>query len=122
MQTTARAWVIDPSLLATYSADAATVQDRFSSAYLVSTAARAISAVAQLRERAEATQRRLATLTVETEIAFESPRALRAFAHDLQARIAELAQRYHHAGGRAYQVVALAYPRPARKTAEHAPG
>jgi DNA-binding transcriptional ArsR family regulator len=122
MQTTARAWVIDPSLLATHSVEAATVQDGFSSAYLVSTAAHAISAVAELRERAEASRRRLATLTVETEITFGSPRELRTFARDLQACIAELAQRYHRAGGRRYQVIALAYPRATRKAAEHAPG
>jgi DNA-binding transcriptional ArsR family regulator len=120
LQATARAWVIDPSLLATHAVEAATVQDRFSSAYLVSTAAHAISAVAELRERAEATQRRLATLTVETEIAFGSPRELRAFARDLQACIAELAQRYQRAGGRRYQVIALSYPRAASKPTEHA--
>ncbi len=121
LQTTARAWVIDPSLLAKHSVEAATVQDLFSSAYLVSTAAQAISTVAELRERAQVTRRRLATLTVETEITFGSPSDLRAFTRDLQACIAELAQTYQRAGGRKYHVLALAYPRATRKAAEHAP-
>lgn len=122
VQRTARAWVIDPSLLATHSVEADTVQDRFSSAYLVSTAAQAISTVAELRERAQTTRRRLATLTVETEIIFGSPRELGAFAHELQACIAELAQRYHRTGGRRYHVLALSYPRATKKAAEQASG
>jgi DNA-binding transcriptional ArsR family regulator len=114
LRTTARAWVVDPALLAAQGVNPSELQDSFSSAYLVATAARSISEVALLRERAEAAKQRLATLTIDTQIAFASPRNMRAFAHDLQACLAGLVARYHHAGGRRYQVVVLSHPRPAR--------
>jgi len=45
--------------------------------YLIATAARLIRSVAALRQRAGAANQRLATLTLETEIAFGSPRDLK---------------------------------------------
>jgi DNA-binding transcriptional ArsR family regulator len=109
-RTTARAWVVDPAVLGELGTAAANLRDRFSSAYLIATAARLIRSVAALRERAGAANQRLATLTLETEIAFGSPRDLRAFTRDLQACIAELTARYQHPGGRRYQLVVASHP------------
>lgn len=111
VRVTARAWVVDPSLLAAHGFDADELQDQFSSAYLVSTAARLIGDVATLRERSKLAKRRLATVTMETQIAFGAPRDLRAFVHDLHVCLADLTAKYQRAGGRPYRVVLAAHPR-----------
>jgi DNA-binding transcriptional ArsR family regulator len=110
LRISARAYVVDPALLGVPAADAADVRDRFSSAYLVGAASRVIRDVAVLRERAAAAGQRLATLTLETEVAFASPADLRAFADELQAAVADLAVRYHTPGGRRHQLVAGVHP------------
>jgi hypothetical protein len=76
----------------------------------VATAARVVGDVAALRERAEAADQRLATFSLEAEIAFASPRDLRGFLLDLQACLAELTARYQRAGGRRHRLVVLAHP------------
>jgi DNA-binding transcriptional ArsR family regulator len=87
--------------------------DRFSAAYLVSTAARVIRDLATLCLRARKAGKRLATLTLETEIRFASAESRAAFAEDLTASIAHLAAKYHNEraeGGRRFRVVSAAYP------------
>lgn len=113
LRPTARAFVVDPALLAAPGTGAEPPgrrRDRFSSAYAVAAAARVIRDVAVLRERALAADQRLATLTLETEIAFASPRDLRSFADELQAAVAELVARYHRPGGRRHRLVAASHP------------
>ena len=93
--------------------------DRFSAAYLVSTAARAIRDLASLWLRARRAGKRVATLTLETEIRFASAESRSAFAEELTASIAQLAAKYHNEsaeGGRRFRLVAAAYP--ALKTEE----
>ena len=113
LRATSRAWVIDPALLAGVAFEPSQFQDRFASAYLVATAARAISDVATLRERAKVANKRLATFTLESEIAFASPRDLRAFADELQANLVQLSQRYHRAGGRRFRLLVAGHPQVA---------
>ena len=87
--------------------------DRFSAAYLVSTAARIIRDLATLCLRATRAGKRLATLTLETEIRFASAESRAAFAEELTASIAHLAAKYHNEraeGGRRFRVVSVAYP------------
>jgi DNA-binding transcriptional ArsR family regulator len=110
LRTSARAYLVDPALLGALGGEPATARDRFSSAHLVATAARLIGDVAILRERAETAGQRLATLTIETEVAFGSPRDLRAFATDLQSALVELAGRYHRPGGRRHRFVVASHP------------
>src|SRR5579871_32300 len=64
--------------------------DRFSAAYLVSTAARVIRDVAAFCVRAKKAGKRVATLTMETEIRFSSAESRSAFAEELTATIAHL--------------------------------
>jgi DNA-binding transcriptional ArsR family regulator len=113
MRATARAWVIDPALLAGGSVDPTQFQDRFASAYLVASAAQTIRDVATLRELATATKRRLATFTLESEIAFASPRDLRAFTDALEANLVQLQQQFHHPGGRRFRFLVAGHPRVA---------
>jgi DNA-binding transcriptional ArsR family regulator len=110
LRTTARAYVIDPALLGAGGSEPEGFRDRFSSAYLLASAARVIGDVAVLRERAEAVDQRLATLTVDTEIAVGSLHDLGAFAEELQSAIAELAVRYQRPGGRRYRLLAMSHP------------
>ena len=91
----------------------AIARDRFSSAYLAAAAARTASDVARLRERAGESGQTLPTVTVETEIRFASPGALRAFAEDLAAANARLAAEYDRpdlAGARPFRLLAAAHP------------
>jgi DNA-binding transcriptional ArsR family regulator len=91
----------------------AAARDRFSSAYLLSAAARLAGDVATLRERAQAAGERLATVTVEVEVDLPSPAALRAFAGGLADAIGRLAAEHHRpadAHARPYRVVLGVHP------------
>ncbi len=107
VRSTAREFLIAPH------AGKAVTADRFSAAYLVSTAARVIRDLAALCLRARRAGKRLATLTLETEIRFASAESRAAFSEELTASIAHLAAKYHNEraeGGRRFRVVAAAYP------------
>lgn len=123
----ARSWVISPEVLGSLAADPATVQDRFSSAYLVAVCARAIRDVAGLRERARSAEKRLATMTIETEVRFASAEARAAFTEELATALAALAAKYHDeksSGGRRFRFFLAGHPavKPAAKTAGGEPG
>ena len=107
VRATAREFLIAPH------AGKGVTADRFSAAYLVSTAARIIRDLAALCLRAHRAGKRIATLTLETEIRFATSESRAAFAEELTASIAHLAAKYHneHAeGGRRFRVVAASYP------------
>ena len=87
--------------------------DRFSVAYLASTAARMIRELAALCLRARHAGKRVATLTLETEIRFASAESRAAFAGELTASIAQLAAKYHNEraeGGRRFRLIAVSHP------------
>ena len=87
--------------------------DRFSAAYLASTAARMIRALASLCIRARRAGKRVATLTLETEIRFASAKSRAAFAEEMTASIAHLAAKYHNEraeGGRRFRLLSAVYP------------
>ena len=65
--------------------------------------------------RARATSKRLATYTLESEIAFASPRDLRAFVDELEANLVQLSERYHQPGGRRFRLLVAGHPRVAPK-------
>jgi DNA-binding transcriptional ArsR family regulator len=113
LRATARSYVISPTALGCLGADPAAVRDRFSAAYLVAVAARAVQEVGELEARAERTGRRLATLTLETEVRFPSAEARAAFAEELARAVARLADKYHEGeapGGRSFRFVVAGYP------------
>ena len=69
--------------------------------------------LASLWLRARRAGKRVATLTLETEIRFATAEARSAFAEELTASIAQLAAKYHHEGaegGRRFRLIAAAYP------------
>jgi DNA-binding transcriptional ArsR family regulator len=113
VRATAREFLVAPH------AGQATVADRFSAAYLVSLAARAIRDLAAICLRAGRAGKRVATLTLETEIRFASAESRAAFAEELTASIAHLTAKYHNEraeGGRRFRLIAASYP--ALKTQE----
>ena len=65
--------------------------------------------------RARETGKRLATLSIDTEIRFRSAAERAQFSSELTAAITQLAARYHDAsapGGRTHRLVLVAHPLP----------
>jgi len=119
VRATARYYLITPAVLGGLAGDAMEIQDRMSSAYLVAVAARAIRDIADLRHRAREAGKRLATMTMETEIAFASPELRAAFAEELTAEVARLVAKYHNEdapGARRFKFLLAGYPAAKRAT------
>jgi DNA-binding transcriptional ArsR family regulator len=112
VRATARHYLILPQTLGQMAADPATIQDRFSSTYLVAVAAQAIQDLAHLRQRAEEAQKKLATLTLQTEIQFASAAQRAAFAQELSNQVAKLIRKHNHEGkaGRRFKMFLGLYP------------
>ena len=113
VRASAGAYVISPETLGPLAPGDDLPADRLSSAYLVAAAGRTIRELGELDERARATGRRVATLTLDAEIRFASAAARAAFAEELADAIARLAARYHDdraAGGRTFRLLAAVHP------------
>jgi len=109
----ARSYLISPAAFGSLAAHPDHVADRASSAYLVAVAARLISEVAEQRSAAERAGKRLATMTVETEVRFATPAAQSAFADELAQAMAAVVAKYHDdvtPGGRRYRFIIGGYP------------
>jgi len=109
----ARAFVVSPEFLEGLAADPETIADRYSSAYLVAAAARMVRQVADQRAKSEKAGQRLATFTMESEIAFQSPADFNAFTRDLAVEVARLSSKYDRSRGessRRFRVVIGAHP------------
>src|ERR1700689_299933 len=116
-----RAYLVSAEALGSLSHGALEATDRFSSAYVVAVAARAIRELAGLRRAADETGKRLATLTLETEVRFASAVKRASFAEELAREIARLTAKYHDASaprGRTHRIFSFAYPRPAESEVE----
>jgi hypothetical protein len=71
--------------------------------------------VGQWLRKSEELDKRLATLSIDTEVRFRSPQDRAAFSHDLTAAVTELVSRYHDEsapGGRRHRLMIGAYPKP----------
>lgn len=113
MRATAGSFVISPEALGGAGAEPERERDRFSIAYLVAAAMRTIRELAILTVRARHAGKRLATLTLETEIRFRNAAERHQFAEELAGTLAALAAKYHDehaAGGRPFRVLAASYP------------
>lgn len=113
MRATARSYYVSPVALGRLGASASESRDQFSSAYLVAAAARALRDVAILRGRADRAGKRLATLTMESEVRFASAEARKSFADELLGAVAHLVKKYHDdqaESGRAFRFLLGAYP------------
>jgi DNA-binding transcriptional ArsR family regulator len=96
LQTTARAWAISPRALGVVGMAPDDIRDKFSSDYLAAASARTLRDLGVLRDLADEHDKRLATLTVETEVRFATPADQAAFAAALTAKLAELVAQFHN--------------------------
>lgn len=95
VRATARSYLVVPEALGLLASDSADLSDRFSSVHLVAQAMHTVESVADLREKADAAGKRLATLSLVSHLRFGSPEAQHRFAEELTEAIAELAARHH---------------------------
>jgi DNA-binding transcriptional ArsR family regulator len=115
VRATARAFVISQEALGALGLTAEAARDRFSTAFLIAAAGRAIREVAALEARARREGKRLATFTLDTDVQFESAEARAAFAEELADALARLAVKYHNEqapGGRRFRLLAAVHPTP----------
>lgn len=112
MRATARSYLVSPDALGRLGESPEIQRDRFSVAYLLSAAARVIRDLARLQPRAEKAGKRLATLTLETEIRFASAQERSAFADELAGALIKLTARYHtdRPSGRSFHMMVGIYP------------
>ncbi|HYD53105.1 MAG TPA: helix-turn-helix domain-containing protein [Gemmatimonadaceae bacterium] len=112
---TAASYVVSPSALGAIAADPEREVDRLSASYLIALAARVIREVGDLVRRARVADKRLATLSVDTEVRFRSAADRAAFSSELADAVTTLVSKYHDAsapGGRAHRLVVVAHPLP----------
>jgi DNA-binding transcriptional ArsR family regulator len=112
---TAASYVVSPSALGPVAVDPNREVDRLSASYLIALGARVVREVGELVRRAKETGKRLATLSVDTEIRFRSPIDRAAFTKELTEAIAKLVSKYHDPsapGGRPHRLVVVAHPLP----------
>lgn len=113
VQATARSYLVSPAALGPLAVDPGRTADRLSASYLLALVARAVREVGKLLRTATRSGQRLATLSIDTEIAFRSAEERARFSQELSAGIAALAARYHSpgtAGSRWHRLVVVAHP------------
>jgi DNA-binding transcriptional ArsR family regulator len=123
VKASARSYLISPELMGRLALDPDKIPERLSSTYLVALAARAITELAWLRERASEPGKKLATMSLQAEIRFASTPQRNAFAAELAHEVARLVAKYNvdeKIGGQSFRLIAGAYPRP--RAIEENPG
>ena len=112
MRATARSYLISPETLGRLSPNALPASDRLSASYLLTAAACAIRDLAQQIPRAQAAGKRLATITLETEVRFANAADRNAFAEELGTAFATLVAKYNsdRPGSRAFRFFVAGYP------------
>ena len=121
LEATATAYVVSPGALGPVAADPGREADRLSAGYLIALAARVIREVGSLLRRAREAGKRLATLSIDTEVRFRSAAERAAFSAELTQAVSDLVARYHDAtapGGRSHRLVVVAHPLPQPPRAE----
>ncbi|HYI12461.1 MAG TPA: helix-turn-helix domain-containing protein [Thermoanaerobaculia bacterium] len=114
-------YLLDPEILGALGADSGSVEDRFSSTYLIALASEAIRDVASLQQRAAKSRKRVATFALQTDVRFATAEDRRAFTEELANAVVKLVAKYHDdetPGGRSTRFLVGAYPadkRPGEK-------
>jgi len=111
----AQAYLVSPRALGPAASEPERDPDRLSAGYLVALAGRVVREVSGLVRLAADRGKRLATLSIDTEIRFRSAAERAEFSRELIGTVSALAARYHDAhapGGRAHRLVLLAHPLP----------
>lgn len=114
MVATARSYAISPAAMGDTAVDPGRIE-RMSSRYLIAVAARMLDEVAALARAADRASKRLATLTIDTEIRFANAAERAAFTDELAAAVTSLVAKYHDEAaprGRRHRLVVAAHPLP----------
>ena len=113
LRATARAFVISPDALGALRTTPDAAVDRLSAAYVIAVSARTIREVSTLDTRARQAGKRIATLTIDSEIRFATAEDRASFASELNQSVAALVAKYHDEAapsGRRFRVVAHSHP------------
>ena len=114
VRASASTYLVSPEALGILGATPEQQRDRFSISYLIGAAARIIRDLANLSIGAAKANKRLATLTLETEVRFRNAQDRNAFAEELANTLVRLTVQYHDssagAEGRTFRFVAAGYP------------
>jgi DNA-binding transcriptional ArsR family regulator len=120
----ASSYIVSPRALGPVALDPDRDADRLSASYLIALAARIVDEVSDLLLRSRAADKRLATLSLDTEITFRDAADRAAFSNELMHAVTSLIARYHDEsapGGRAHRLVLVAHPLPHEPQPERAP-
>ena len=112
---TATSYMVSPDAMGPVATDPGRSVDRLSAGYLIALAARIVREVKELLDRSEKLDKRLPTLSLDTEIRFRSAAERANFSRELTDAVLSLVSRYHDAGspgGRAHRLVLVAHPLP----------
>jgi DNA-binding transcriptional ArsR family regulator len=112
---TAAAYVVSPEALGPVASTPGRVVDRLAASYLIALGARVIDEVSALLRRSRELGKRLATLSLDTEVRFRSAAERAAFTSELTQAVTALVARYHDPaapGGRAHRVLVLSHAMP----------
>lgn len=115
MVASASSYVVSPGAFGPVGAGPEHSSDRLSTSYLIALAARAVREVGELWRISRETNKRLATLSIDTAIRFRSPADRAQFTRDLSEAVTTLVAKYHDetaARGRTHRLVLAAYPMP----------
>ena len=115
MVATAASYVVSPSALGPAASDPGRSADRLSASYLIALAARIVREGGDLLRRSSDLDKRLPTLSLDTEIRFRSAADRAAFSQELTQAITGLVARYHDPAapdGRPHRLVVVAHPLP----------
>ena len=113
VRASASSYLVSPEALGALGATPEQQRDRFSIACLIGVAARIIRDLATLSIRAAKANKRLSTLTLETEVRFRNAGDRTACAEEIANAMAKVTAKYHDAsaaGGRTFRFVVAAYP------------
>jgi DNA-binding transcriptional ArsR family regulator len=113
MVATAASYVISPGALGPVAPNPEREADTLSASYLIALAARVIREVGNLLRSARVKDKRLATLSIDTQVRFRSAADRAVFSQELAAAVATLVARYHDAktpNGRSHRLIVLAHP------------
>ncbi len=119
VRATSRAYLVGAQALGRLAIDPDAALDKFSSTYLLSVAAQAVHDIASLRTHADAAGKKIATLTLQTDVRFANAASRKAFADELADTVAKIVAKYHDEnapGGRRFRMFVGAYPAPPQES------
>ncbi len=121
MVASAHAYAVSPEALGSLAAETEHSVDRLSASYLIALGGRLVREVGDLVRRSASAAKRLATLSIDTEIRFRSPAERAEFTRELTGAVADLVSRYHDGSapnGRSFRLVIASHPLPSSSAKE----